>query len=198
VDYACRFGGDEFVVILPETRGPKAVIAAERVQREIERTSFLPGKEFGLTASAGIASYGIDGTAPDVIIENADTALRRAKNDGKNLVYIYYREKREFSRMAADWSIEFRVLEESDVNVAKMKNVGGGGLLFENAKPIPISSVLDITFSPPFGRKTIDAQAKVVRLEVREDGKFDVGIYFTRIQPEDQREIIKYAEQEEE
>ncbi len=198
VDYPCRFGGDEFVVILPETRGPKAVVAAERVQKEIERTSFLQGKEFHLTASAGIASCGIDGTSPDAIIENADTALRRAKNDGKNLVYIYYKEKREFSRMAADWSIEYCVLEESGVNVAKMKNVGGGGLLFENAKPIPISSILDITFTPPFGRKKIEAQAKVVRLEVREDGKFDVGIYFISIHPEDQREIIKYAEQEEE
>lgn len=197
VDYPCRFGGDEFVVILPETRGPRAVIAAERVQKEIEATNFLPEKEFALTASAGIASFGIDGTAADVIIENADTALRRAKNDGKNLVYIYYKEKREFSRMAADWSIEFSILDESEINVAKMKNVGGGGLLFENDRPIPISSILDITFSPPFGRKTIDAQAKVVRLEVREDGKFDVGIYFTKIRPEDQQEIIRYAEEDE-
>jgi diguanylate cyclase (GGDEF)-like protein len=198
VDYPCRFGGDEFVVILPETKGPKAVVAAERVQREIAETKFLPGEEYGLTASAGIASYGIDGVAPDVIIENADTALRRAKNDGKNLVYIYYKEKREFSRMAADWSIKYRVLDEAQVNTAKMKNVGGGGLLFENEKPIPISSILDITFSPPFGRKKIEAQAKVVRLEVRDDGTFDVGIYFTRIHPEDQQEIVKYADQEEE
>jgi diguanylate cyclase (GGDEF)-like protein len=198
VDYPCRFGGDEFVVILPETKGSKAVIAAERVQHEIENMDFSPGEKFKLTASAGIASYGIDGTTPDVIIENADTALRRAKNDGKNLVYIYYKEKREFSRMAADWTIEYKVCEESEVNVAKMKNVGGGGLLFENRNPIPISSILDITFTPPFGRKRIEAQAKVVRLEVREDGEFDVGIYFTKILPEDQREIVKYAEQEEE
>jgi two-component system cell cycle response regulator len=198
VDYPCRFGGDEFVVILPETRGTKAVIAAERLQEAVAETQFHPDEDFPLTVSAGIASYGIDGTSPDMIIENADTALRRAKNDGKNRVYIYYKEKREFARINTDWEIKYRIIEESEVNIARMKNVGGGGLLFENEDPIPISSILDITFFSPFGRKKIEAQAKVVRLEVREDGKFDVGIFFTKIDPNNQKEIIKFAEQEEE
>jgi len=75
-----------------------------------------------------------------------------------------------------------------------MKNVGGGGLLFEEKRPIPISSVLDITFSPPFRKKKIAAQAKVVRLEVKENGKFDIGILFTKINPTDQKELLKFTE----
>jgi len=197
VDYPCRFGGDEFVVILPETRGSRAVIAAERLREGIAKVNFAPDNECYLTVSAGIASYGIDGTTPEEITENADTALRRAKNDGKDRIYIFFREKREFERIATDWVIEYQILEADDMEVAKMKNVGGGGLLFENNKPIQIASILDITFSPPFGRKKITAQAKVVRLEVKEKGIFDIGIFFTRIAPEDKKEIIQFTEEEE-
>ncbi|TES91273.1 MAG: diguanylate cyclase [Candidatus Cloacimonadota bacterium] len=195
VDYPCRFGGDEFVAILPETRGSKALIAADRLRMSVSKVNFLRKEKYYLTVSAGVASFGIDGNTPEELVENADTALFRAKNDGKNRAYIFYKEKRKFVRMATDWDISYRVIDEAAVKTAKMKNVGGGGLLFEDEKPIMISSILDLTFISPFKRKKISAQAKVVRLEVKEDGKFDVGIFFTRIKPEDQKLIIKYTKQ---
>ena len=82
------------------------------------------------------------------------------------------------------------------IKTAKMKNVGGGGLLFEHEKPIPISSILDITLTLPSKKKKISAQAKVVRLEVKESGAFDIGIFFTKIDPEDKKMILKYSKQE--
>lgn len=196
VDYPCRFEDDKFAIILPETRGLKAVKAAERLRTNIAKVNFLPEEDYYLTVSAGVASFGIDGSTPEGVVENADTALLSAKNDGKNRVYVFFREKREFSRSAADWDILYKIVDETTVKTAKMKNVGGGGLLFEHEKPIPISSILDITIKLPFKKKKISAQAKVVRLEVKESGAFDIGIFFTKITPEDQKMIIKYSKQE--
>jgi diguanylate cyclase (GGDEF)-like protein len=195
VDYPCRFGGDEFVVILPETGGKKAVIAAERLRRTISEENFLPDGKLYLTASAGIASFGVDGMRPEEILDNADRALRRAKGDGKDRVYIFFREKREFTRISANWEVSYSIVKDDKMETAKLRNVGGGGLLFKNDRPIPISSFLDIGFKPPFKSGKISALAKVVRLEVNEDGTFDVGIYFSDIKPEDRRMIIEYAEQ---
>jgi diguanylate cyclase (GGDEF)-like protein len=195
VDFACRFGGDEFVVISPETKGSKEVIAAERLRENISKVNFLKKGNLYLTLSAGIASFGIDGSTPGELVHNADQALLRAKSDGKNRVYIFYREKRKFARIATDWEINYRIVDQPIVTTAKMTNVGGGGLLFEDKKPVPISSLIDITFTPPFKRKKISAQAKVVRLEIKESGLFDIGIFFTEINPEDQRMIISYTEQ---
>ena len=194
VDYPCRFGGDEFTIILPETRGSRAMIAAERLRKNIAKANFLKRENYHLTVSGGVASFGIDGNTPEELIENADLALLRAKNDGKNRVYIFYKEKRKFVRISADWDISYKVMNERTIEKARMKNVGGGGLLFEEKRPIPISSVLDITFSPPFRKKKIAAQAKVVRLEVKENGKFDIGILFTKINPTDQKELLKFTE----
>ena len=194
VDYPCRFGGDEFTIILPETRGSRAMIAAERLRKNIAKANFLKGGNYRLTVSGGVASFGIDGNTPEELIENADLALLRAKNDGKNRVYIFYKEKRKFVRISADWDISYKVMNGRTIENARMKNVGGGGLLFEEKRPIPISSVLDITFSPPFRKKKIAAQAKVVRLEVKENGKFDIGILFTKINPTDQKELLKFTE----
>jgi len=189
VDYPCRFGGDEFTTILPETVGSKTVIAAERLRSDFEKENFFPEGKFHLTVSVGIASFGIDGNSPEELVENADKALFRAKNDGKNRVYLFYREKRQFRRIATDLNISFKILDEPTVKTAKIKNVSAGGLLFENDDEIPISSILEITFTPLFKRNQIFAQARVVRLEIKENGKFDVGILFTRIKSEDQKVI---------
>ena len=196
VDYPCRFEDDKFAVILPETRGLKAVNAAERIRTNVAEVNFLPEEDYYLTVSAGVASFGIDGSTPEGLVENADTALLRAKNDGKNRVYVFFREKREFARIAADWDILYKIVDETAMKTGKMKNVGGGGLLFEHEKPIPISSILDITLTLPSKKKKISAQAKVVRLEVKESGTFDIGIFFTKIDPEDKKMILKYSKQE--
>ncbi|MCK4233328.1 diguanylate cyclase [candidate division WOR-3 bacterium] len=194
VDFPCRFGVDEFVIILPETRGSKAVIAAERLRKDVLSVNFLPEDKYYITVSAGVASFGIDGNTVEELVDNADTALFRAKNDGKNRVYVFYREKRKFERASTDWDINFRILKEKKVKTAKLKNVAGGGLLFESKKPIPIASVLDITLKSPSSEEEVSAQAKVARLEVKENGMFDIGIIFTKIDPEDQKKIVKQAE----
>lgn len=82
IDLAFRYGGEEFAVILPETRLDDAYRVAERIRKTIEsRTSF---REMPVTASLGIASWPNDGVMKEEIISRADSALYRAKQTGRN------------------------------------------------------------------------------------------------------------------
>lgn len=81
-----RLGGEEFALLLPETAGPAAAIAAERVRHEIARhPMILPdGSTLNVTASFGVAELADPITSLAGWLERADTMLYAAKSDGRN------------------------------------------------------------------------------------------------------------------
>ncbi len=88
MDYVCRYGGEEFMVILPKTNKQEAYVIAERLRYDIEKHQFaeeeiLPQKK--LTVSLGIASFPENGNTPSEIIASADKMLYQAKRKGKNV-----------------------------------------------------------------------------------------------------------------
>jgi diguanylate cyclase (GGDEF)-like protein/putative nucleotidyltransferase with HDIG domain len=85
-DQAFRYGGDEFVVILPHTAVDDAYVVAERVRVRIARE--MEEKEISVTCSIGLASYPSDGVISGELITVADTALYFAKRTGGNRVYL--------------------------------------------------------------------------------------------------------------
>jgi two-component system, cell cycle response regulator len=88
VDMIGRYGGEEFIVILPEATEAAAVRFAERVREAVERHVFRSGdKEIQMTVSGGVASASApDLLQPDELIRRADMALYEAKNGGRNRV----------------------------------------------------------------------------------------------------------------
>jgi diguanylate cyclase (GGDEF)-like protein len=89
-DIIARYGGEEFVIILPETGGQGAAIAAERLRREIETYTFkLDGEDVHMTMSFGVAELLPIDKDHTEIIKNADYAMYKAKNSGRNRVVIY-------------------------------------------------------------------------------------------------------------
>lgn len=88
-DLACRYGGEEFVLVMPDTPGEMAASVAERLRRIIEQEPFrIPGMDvfLSITASLGIASALPEGDSPEALLKRADTALYEAKRSGRNRV----------------------------------------------------------------------------------------------------------------
>lgn len=92
IDKLGRYGGEEFLVILPETGIDDGAVFVERVRREVARRPFDVGKEEALhmTISAGVAEYPYDvSTSPEALVGRADEALYAAKTTGRNKVLRY-------------------------------------------------------------------------------------------------------------
>jgi two-component system cell cycle response regulator len=88
IDLACRYGGEEFVVLMPETDLAVATMVAERLRRRIANEPFpiqQGARTVEVTISIGIAALGPKDT-PAAVLKRADQALYRAKRDGRNRV----------------------------------------------------------------------------------------------------------------
>lgn len=88
-DAVARFGGDEFVIILPDTGWQGALTFAERLRRRVDDYNFgPPGTPMSITISVGVAlGRGNDPISTDMLLKEADTALYKAKVAGRNRVF---------------------------------------------------------------------------------------------------------------
>ncbi|CAN5372335.1 GGDEF domain-containing protein [soil metagenome] len=94
-DVAARFGGEEFAAFLLDASLSQAFVAAERIRSTIEKTEFSiirqgkPSDTHHITISIGIASFPTDSSDPIELVEMADSALYRAKREGRNRICAY-------------------------------------------------------------------------------------------------------------
>ena len=86
VDWAVRYGGDEFVAILPRAGKEDALMVARRLRKSLNETVFFRGEKLDLriTASFGLASFPNDATNKDDVIRMADQAMYRVKNSTRD------------------------------------------------------------------------------------------------------------------
>lgn len=86
VDLVGRYGGDEFIALLPETDLPQAMQIAERLRKSVSELAFnTPTTQVKITISVGVAVLGKEDTL-EILIKNTDLALYRAKEEGRNQV----------------------------------------------------------------------------------------------------------------
>jgi len=88
-DAVARFGGDEFVILLPDTGWQGALTFAERLRRRVDDFTFgPPGTPMTITISVGVAlARGTDPLSPEELLKEADRALYKAKQQGRNRVF---------------------------------------------------------------------------------------------------------------
>jgi two-component system, cell cycle response regulator len=88
IDLACRLGGEEFVIIMPETELRRAFQIGERLRAAIAAETFrlTDGTGLRITASVGVATVDFENDTPTLLYKRADTALYAAKREGRNRV----------------------------------------------------------------------------------------------------------------
>jgi diguanylate cyclase (GGDEF)-like protein len=138
-DTLARLGGDEFVVLLPQIqRADRAVRVAQRILEALKPPFHFDRQELHVTTSIGISLYPYDGENADSLLKNADTALYRAKEQGRNNYQLYTpaMNARAFERLALENSLrkalerkEFLLYYQPQVRMADQKIVGTEAVL---------------------------------------------------------------------
>jgi diguanylate cyclase (GGDEF)-like protein/PAS domain S-box-containing protein len=95
-DTVARMGGDEFMVLLPEVAGVEgAAEVAQKILESIRESYVLDGHELHVSTSVGIALYPDDGEDAETLMRNADIAMYRAKDQGRNNYQLWQSIDRE-------------------------------------------------------------------------------------------------------
>jgi len=99
-EVACRYGGDEFLLMLPATAAAPARQRLEPLRHRLAEQGILAGdRRFGpVSASLGVAEWPADGTDPAAVLEAADAALYRAKRSGRNRIRLAGEAAGDFRR----------------------------------------------------------------------------------------------------
>jgi len=99
IDVLCRYGGEEFAILLSQTNAVHALGVAEKLRKTVEAWQF-PGVPRPVTISAGTANYSEHGTSRDELVKAADAGLYAAKQAGRNQVCLAPEPKRGLAQGA--------------------------------------------------------------------------------------------------
>jgi len=147
-DAACRFGGEELAVVLPETAREGGYAVAERIRHRVEQAFQgrpVDGHDIAMTISAGLATFPDDGLHADELLARADEALYGAKHAGRNRVCVHYREKRG--------ALRFPVKSGTSVSIggatatgALAVNLSRTGMLLDTRKGLSVADRVSLRF----------------------------------------------------
>lgn len=178
-DAAIRYGGEEFVVIMPNTGEKNALVLAERIREKIEDFIIdVDGKARSLTISGGIASYPVDAHDGYALLNMADRALYRAKAMGKNNISAFADKKQRcYSRSKLVRPIKIKKVGfDSTVLIhGASKDIGMGGMLFEVPCKLDVGAHIEVSI-PIVSKDPLFLIGSVVRVGAKKKGGYDTGM----------------------
>ena len=195
IDFAVRYGGEEIVVVLPETGKIDAFVVGERIRERVESTKLdYKGQNISLTISGGIASFPIDATDAENLIKNSDIAVYRAKGTGKNNIVIFSEHKRRYIRVEFIADIQVQIVDPNNKigNLeSTSKDLSAGGILFESKYPIDIDTKVQLRIPTGTADEPLVVAGDVVRIEKFSSSKYDIGISFLGVDHAARSELSK-------
>jgi diguanylate cyclase (GGDEF)-like protein len=195
IDFAVRYGGEEFALILPMTPKPGARLVAERAKWSIDRRPFPQGDrqpKGKLTVSMGIATYPGDAAEGGELVRRADYALYMAKAHGKNIIELYGASLRSYRRIKVSLGGEFRMLGAEPHPLTTL-NVSGGGVLFLANQSLPVGCLIEISLGLAELSHEITMTARVVHVKEKPSQEFEVGTRIVEIAERDRKLLEGYV-----
>ena len=195
-DVAVRYGGEEFVLIMPETSKEDAWRVADRVCRAVAELELSPSQsENGVTMSLGIASYPADAVAPEALIRCADRAMYTAKAKGKNQAQLYGANRRALRRVQVELKGEIRVLKDESLPFSTV-DISERGLRFKAKGPLPLNSMVEFVLNLPDHSQGIKAYGRVVRVYEKEDEAYQMALAIMDIDSREYLALTTYLRRE--
>lgn len=197
-DIACRYGGEEFVLILPEVSGPGTLTLLERIRTQIHSLPFFT--EHAITFSAGIASYPAhyDGDEALGLVRSADRALYQAKFEGKDRIVEHFSEKRRHARFKHSWNISYEVISpEAAVGASSetitSQDVSLGGVRFESGEWLDLDAGLVVSLRHSDGSgEPLRVPGKVIWTRRLSPARLAYGIEFLEPSAEQKKTLSEY------
>ncbi len=186
-DVAVRYGGEEFVLIMPETSKEDAGRVADRVCRAIAKLELSPShSKNGVTMSLGVASYPADAVEPEALIRCADRAMYTAKAKGKNQAQLYGANRRALRRVHVELKGEIRVFKDESLPFSTL-DISERGLRLKLTEQLELNSMVDFALNLPGHSEPVRAYGRVVRVHDEEDGAYEMALHIMDI---DSREFL--------
>lgn len=174
-DLVTRWGGEEFVVLMPQTSLQGGWEVAERIRRTLE----VELADQHVTVSGGLAGYPADGTEESSLFAHADRALYRAKAEGKNRVCTEPEERRRFPRLGRSFAVRMIPLASSEPLESTTIDISRGGFSFTTDSPPIISSKATGTID--VDGVDVPFTGRAVYVEETSPGAYEVGVQFVEI-----------------
>ncbi len=194
-DVVARYGGEELVIVLPETNKVNTIIKAERIRKKIQEMPLVfDGNKIQISVSGGIATFPQDAVDANKLIHCADQALYRAKSEGKNRICLYSIDKRQYVRIDFAGEVQVQPLGKwvgHNQISARGKDLSLSGIMFESADPMEMGTNIQLEVPIPSKDNPIILVGTVVRVEVF-DEHYDIGVSFVQLQGADRRELSSF------
>jgi diguanylate cyclase (GGDEF)-like protein len=180
-DIALRYGGEEFVILMPNTDHKDALMLSNRIRQKVKNMLFVEdGIKFHISISGGLAVYPIHAKTADELIYSADSALYRAKGAGKNNIKIFKNENRHYTRVPLVKNIKVKAInfDGATIQEGTCQNICFGGLLFQTSQHYPIHDSIQIAIEFKDGNPIL-VFGSVVRVKPVVDNYFAIAVSFS-------------------
>lgn len=196
-DSAARYGGEEVVVVLPQTGKVDGLLIAERMRKKVaELVLEYETQKVQTSISGGLSNFPIDAENVSDLLKYADNAMYQAKLSGKNNIAEYSPKKRHYLRIDFLETIYVRQIG-FDNHLFELqatgKNISRSGILFESDEFFEIGTKIQLMIPLSEPDESFVVIGRVVRVEIIDANRYDIGVSFLEMDQDAKTELANYV-----